>query len=288
MQSRIEGVTIVGDLQWRAWPGFIADVWEVECASMAHGEYVSQAPRLFMILDVDETTTIDLMSSPAGETRVALGSSSPLCYVPAGMPIWSRLQGGGRLRHLDLHLDVHALETRFPENMDWTALETPRLSISDKRLMALGQLIALECTEESTLHDLYAESLVTALLAIIGNVERFPAESRGRLAPRQWRRVSDFLEENCARNVTLQELADLVGLSPSYFSQAFKATTGVPPHRWQLQKRIERAKSMLETTNMSLTEAAVAAGFSDQAHLTRMFRRFAGTTPAAWLRTRMT
>ncbi|WP_248304550.1 AraC family transcriptional regulator [Breoghania sp. L-A4] len=101
--------------------------------------------------------------------------------------------------------------------------------------------------------------------------------------------MTDFMEENSARNVSLGELAAVADLSPSYFSQAFKASTGLPPHRWQLIRRVEHAQRMLETTQATtLTEVAAATGFADQAHLTRVFRGVVGTTPAAWLRERRT
>lgn len=94
----------------------------------------------------------------------------------------------------------------------------------------------------------------------------------------------DFLEANCLRTVRLQELAALTQLSENYVSRAFKASTGIPPLRWQMQARIRRVQAMLAATGASLTSVADAAGFSDQAHLTRVFKSIVGTTPAAWVR----
>ena len=75
-----------------------------------------------------------------------------------------------------------------------------------------------------------------------------------------------------------------MGLSQSYFSAAFKASTGVAPHQWQMKARIERVKARLLQPGASLAHVADATGFADQAHMTRVFKQFVGITPAAWVR----
>ena len=82
-------------------------------------------------------------------------------------------------------------------------------------------------------------------------------------------------------------LAELTGLSQSHFSHAFKASTGLPPHQWQTQARLERAKHLLLNSEMPLTTVAVETGFADQAHFTRVFRKNVGAAPASWKRSRL-
>ena len=125
---------------------------------------------------------------------------------------------------------------------------------------------------------------MTALFVGLAQAEPTVERKRGQLPPRQLKRVIDHIEEHCSRPIRLQELADLTGLSTAHFCSAFKASTGVPPHKWQMRVRVERAKSLLAGSDVTLAAAAVMAGFSDQAHLTRVFRQIVGTTPAAWLR----
>ncbi len=67
-------------------------------------------------------------------------------------------------------------------------------------------------------------------------------------------------------------------------SHAFKAATGVPPHRWQMQARIDRAKAMMAHDAAALADIAEATGFFDQAHLTRVFKAVVGVTPGAWMK----
>jgi len=287
MQSRIEGITVVGGLQWRAWNGVIADVWTVECAPGAGGEYVSQAPRLVVVLDQVGDGGIDVLASPAGGGAAPRATArEPISYVPAGVRVWSRVEGVRRLRHLDLHFDRAALGARLPEEPDAGVLETPRLTFADDRLLGLARLIAAECMEPGAVHDLYGDSLISALLVGLLRIAPRVERRRGQLPPRQLKRAIDYIEDNCGRNIRLQELADLTGLSESYFCSAFKASTGVPPHKWQMRARIDRAKALLSRADMTPAAAAVAAGFSDQAHLTRVFRQVVGTTPAAWQRAR--
>ncbi|MGQ9364880.1 helix-turn-helix domain-containing protein [Azospirillum sp. ST 5-10] len=284
MQSRIEGITVLDELKWRTWDGVIADVWHVACSDEARGEYVAPYPRLVVVLEHDGDGDVDLTTTraPAGSGRPI--ARHPLCYVPAGVRVWSRLARIRRLRHLDLHLDMDALARRFGDQVDSEAVETPRLKFADDALLGLARLIAAECTAPSGLHDLYGDGLVTALLVSLLRVSRKADRRRGQLPPRQLRRAIDFIEDNCVRNIRLQELAELTGLSQSYFCSAFKASTGMPPHKWQMRARVDRVKALLHRPDVTLADAAAAAGFADQAHLTRVFRQVVGTTPAAWQR----
>jgi len=84
----------------------------------------------------------------------------------------------------------------------------------------------------------------------------------------------------------LKDLADMTGLSASYFSRAFKASTGMAPYRWYLAERVRRAQGALLETNDSLAEVALASGFADQSHFTRAFRTITGASPGAWRKSR--
>jgi AraC family transcriptional regulator len=112
------------------------------------------------------------------------------------------------------------------------------------------------------------------------------AGQSGSLAPWQLRRAMDFMRVHLSGVISLQQLASACDISVSYFARGFKNGTGVPPHRWLVETRIEKAKDMLLNTKMPLAEVAAACGFADQCHLTRKFRRATGETPAAWRRER--
>jgi AraC family transcriptional regulator len=113
------------------------------------------------------------------------------------------------------------------------------------------------------------------------------AVRQGGLAPHQLRRVQGFLDDRLTEDVSLSDAAAVVGLSTSYFARAFRQSTGVPPHQWVIQRRLERARELLELTTLPLAEVALRAGFADQSHFTNAFRRATGTTPGQWRRSQL-
>lgn len=106
----------------------------------------------------------------------------------------------------------------------------------------------------------------------------------GGLAPWQVKKVKQYIDARIAHGIPLDELAQQVRLSTSYFSAAFKATFGVPPHNYVVSCRVEHAKQRMLTTKAPLCEIALDCGLADQSHLSRVFRRVTGTTPSAWRR----
>lgn len=107
-----------------------------------------------------------------------------------------------------------------------------------------------------------------------------PLQVRGGLPPRALRRVSEYVEAHLHRNVDLQTLAATAELSIYHFARAFKQSTGMTPHFYLLQKRIERAREMLIHSDLSLSEIAIDTGFTDHSHFARHFRRLTGMTPS--------
>lgn len=282
MTSHIEDVSLLDDLHYRVWNGAIADVWTVDCGPGARGEYVSQAPRLFLVLESRGELTI----RPERNLRnpVATREQPRLCYIPAGMTIWSRVAKPGKLKHLDLHLDTRALQQRFGNTLDYNAMGRPRLLFSNSKIEQIGNLLADECQSDAPLHDLYGEGLINVLVSELFEVRQEQNARASKLSPWQLRRVTDFIEANCFRVVRLHELAALADLSEAYFCTAFKSSTGTSPHAWQMQRRIEHTQILLLQPNVSLPHIAAIAGFSDQAHFTRVFKKLTGLTPAAWIR----
>jgi AraC-like DNA-binding protein len=96
-------------------------------------------------------------------------------------------------------------------------------------------------------------------------------------------RTKEYLEEHYAEQVSLHDLARLTRLSPYYLHRSFCRKVGMPPHAYQVQVRVSRARSFLRR-GRSISDAACAAGFADQSHFTRHFKRFTGVTPGRYLR----
>lgn len=106
----------------------------------------------------------------------------------------------------------------------------------------------------------------------------------GGLTLSQERRAKERLAADPAGRTRLADLARDCGLSTSRFSRAFRRSVGMPPHRWLIQQRVERAKVLLRTGEASLAEIALASGFSDQSHFTRCFSSWVGSSPGQWRR----
>lgn len=118
-----------------------------------------------------------------------------------------------------------------------------------------------------------------------GSHEAGKAIGRG-LAGWQLDLAKRLLLRDLSGDFPVAELAGHCGLSRSYFARAFKVSMGLPPHRWLMRHRIQRAQEMLERTKESIAAIALGCGFADQSHLTRVFHAVTGTSPAAWRRQR--
>ena len=105
------------------------------------------------------------------------------------------------------------------------------------------------------------------------------AKRREMLAGYQLKRVLEFIESRLGTEVALADLAQVTGGSVFHFSRAFRNTAGDTPYRYVLRRRIERAKQMLEVSDLGVAEVARSCGFSSRANFAKTFVRFVGTTP---------
>ena len=106
----------------------------------------------------------------------------------------------------------------------------------------------------------------------------------GGLAPWQAKRLQAHIDDHIDGTISIENLAAVAALSCSYLCRAFKVTFGEPPHVYVMRYRVERAKVMMLETREPLSQIATACGFSDQAHLCRLFRRAEGESPNRWRR----
>lgn len=139
--------------------------------------------------------------------------------------------------------------------------------------------------EDCLFVDQVALAFHAHIVQTYGNVQG--ATSRhGGLAPWQLRRACAMMVANLKGDVAMAELAEACGLSLSYFAHAFRRTAGLPPHKWLMNERVSRAKDLLRDGALTLPEIAIACGFADQSHFTRVFARKEGQTPGRWRRLR--
>ncbi len=116
--------------------------------------------------------------------------------------------------------------------------------------------------------------------------EGLPATRRRRTPLQKWRmkRVIEHVDAHLARRITLADMASAAGLTRMHFAAQFRAATGMRPHDFILQRRIDRARELLGDPELALVDVALSVGFQTQAHFTTVFKRFAGETPHRWRR----
>jgi len=182
----------------------------------------------------------------------------------------------------------HALIFTLPmgalDEDDGAALDPipSRTAVYDPVIEGLGMALlpALESPESAP--QAFIEHVLLALRAHLahrlGGQEQPKA---GRLSSRQLRLARDFLEAHLAENLSLSELAASCSLSPSHFARSFRRATGLPPHRYLVERRVALARELLLNTTLPLVDIAARCGFADQSHLTKAFRRVLGVTPGS-------
>ena len=132
----------------------------------------------------------------------------------------------------------------------------------------------------------YLESLGCSILYELKHALQYgghaPGDLRGGLTPRQLSRVEEYVRANISKEVSLADLANLVGLSRYHFSRAFKKSTGLAPYQFVIAKRVECAKGLLSKRQLPILEVAAAVGFNTPLQLNRAFRRLVGSAPSAF------
>jgi AraC family transcriptional regulator len=115
----------------------------------------------------------------------------------------------------------------------------------------------------------------------------YSKRSRDGLAPWQIRCVTAHIEEHLSESIHCADLSTLIKLSLSHFMRAFRDSLGCSPHVFLMKRRMERAQGLMLATSAPLGQIALECGLADQSHLSRLFQRFVGESPAAWRRARI-
>ena len=152
---------------------------------------------------------------------------------------------------------------------------------------SLAQVLETALREFERDRDVAKAALVTASTLLQAEVERYSSangSARGGLASWQMLRVRAFIDSNLHRPIYIRHLSAVAQRSPAYFCRKFKLAVGESPHAYVVRRRLERACHLMVTSAASLSEIALSAGFSDQAHLCRHFRAAFGQSPGSWRR----
>lgn len=128
-----------------------------------------------------------------------------------------------------------------------------------------------------------ANALSVHLLSRYTNRDPILKYYKGKLSQQQLKRVIDYIYSHLDENISLVELASVMQLSEYHFARLFKQTTGIAPHQYHLQCRVEQTKKLLLQKDSTIAEIAQMVGFASQGHLNYHFKRQVGMTPKQFL-----
>lgn len=214
--------------------------------------------------------------------------SGEVAIVPAGSS-WTCCSEGAELLLLYLRPLFVRSAVREVEFAHHEIDPIPQIGFRDKHICHVAMSLLHELNEANVVGRLYADSLATGLA--IQLVRRYSSLKdvhigHGGMAPHKLRKaialIDHHLSDEEEGRVALRAVAQDVHMSYFHFSRAFKQSMGMTATNYIAERRIERAKKMLEETELPISEIALRSGFSSQSHFTTAFRRLAGATPKAF------
>jgi AraC-like DNA-binding protein len=252
---------------------------------------------------VDSPETVMEADVPAGESAVSLFRiASPAavsrrvggravqasyrtgegCLLAPGTDSWWGVDHETTNGWFHIHFDRDLL--KLVESTHNLKLETTPHVANSQITGLVGmifEVVSREDEPEPLLWQSLAQVLLWRLMLLTAGNSR-STEARGGLAQWQARRTTEYLADNLARRVTLEELAEVARLSPFHFARAFSKTIGMPPYRYLRKLRIDRACELLANSPMRISDVALAVGYDSPQALARVFTRVHGVAPSQW------
>jgi AraC family transcriptional regulator len=186
-----------------------------------------------------------------------------------------------------LDLDPKFISNSTRESIELDGVEiVPCFTQSDPLIYQLGLSLKAELTVDGSGNRFYAESLFSALSAHLlrkyaSHRLKVPKYEDG-LPRYKLQQAIAYINAHLDQDIRLADLAKTVGMSQYYFCRLFRQSVGVSPYQYVIGQRVERAKQLLEKKDVAIADVALACGFANQDHLTKMFRRLIGMTPKAY------
>ena len=204
--------------------------------------------------------------------------------VPAGTPArWEMHDQHDRTLLLGLPCSLlntvaeqHGLDSRRLELRN-------RFQIRDTQLEYIAWALKAEMESNFPSGRLYTESLsvsvASRLVSVYSSIPQRPTRQKGGLDGRRLKHTLAYIENHLSEDLSLSRIASAAGISASHFKVKFRQSTGIPVHQYVIQRRLDRAKSLLMEGKLSIAQIAVESGFSHQSHLARHLRRVSGLSP---------
>jgi AraC family transcriptional regulator len=265
----------------RQWDGFLVE---------EHAPTECESSNVSLLTDVVYLTLedrTDLEWRSDGQTVSKLVQPGQISILPASHPYSVKLRAAGG--SVVVSLEPKLLTGAAAEQGVFGEVELVWVhGVDDTLLRELVLALRSELRGTPCDHPAYAQSLASALAAHVvrrysTDRLRLPRRPGGLTVP-TLRATVQFIHENLAGEISIEQLALRANLSAAHFARMFKQSTGLSPHQYLLHCRVARARQLLAGTPSGLAEVASLTGFCDQGHLTRSFRQLLGTTPGAYSR----
>jgi AraC-like DNA-binding protein len=217
------------------------------------------------------------VSAPRGPSR-----AGEFNFFPAGTLLSSTVEGE-ELRYVIIEIGSEYFD-KVTKQVCGQSFKEPIIGRFDPLCTAVGRQIETEMRTHGP-DQLLIECAVS--LAMVRTMRSTPSDAvRGaeviRLSSQEFARVLDQIESKLHREISLADLAGQLDMSVHYFAKAFKNCTGQAPYQFVLQRRLDRACTLLRDSSMTIVDVALSVGFNSQSHFTTHFRRALGTTPARY------
>jgi AraC family transcriptional regulator len=202
--------------------------------------------------------------------------------IPADVPLKVRSSQAGEATHcyLDPTFLAHAAyESANPERVELK----PTLSMPDPLVYQIVLTLKTVLETDATNSCFYAESMATALAAhFLRNYSTrkyvLPEYEDG-LCKYKLKQALEYMNVHLSENVSLAAISDELGISQYYFCRLFKQSTGMTPHAYLIQQRVERAKQLLKHKECTMLDIALACGFANPSHFAKHFHKHTGISP---------
>lgn len=218
-----------------------------------------------------------------GQIQTCYCQSGEMLFIPARVQYSSHWQKAGEFSLLGL--SPRFFEQVAHESVRIKQVELiPQIGVHDPLVQQIGLALKADVEAKHPAGRLFGESLATGL--VIHLLKQYSvwqpqtySDDKGCLSQSQLQTVLDYIQTHLDRDIALSDVAEVLNLSQYHFCRLFKQSAGLTPHQYLTQCRIDRAKQLLRTTQLTITEIAFAVGLTNHSSFTRLFRQYVGASP---------